>query len=282
MKVSDLFQRWEAALTAQAESAGIIQHAGDRGGAREEALRQFLGGHLPKKYGVTKGEVVTKDGQHSHSADVIVYDAVNCPILYVGGTQVLPMEGVYGIIEVKSALSKAEFVDAATKIANFKRLAPRDLSVIQTREYVTVHRPSRPFGAILAFDLADNSMDSLGENWTEINGQVHDVNFFTNLVAVLGSGLLLFELVDWVAGTIGPLLDTDQFVDLILAGQKWAAEGGKEGRVQFRHKQELLGDRTFGRFVVHVLMMLERLKLGIPDLGQYVDPTLPLVVHRES
>ena len=34
------------------------------------------------------------------------------------------MEGVYGIIEVKSTLSKSEFVDAAKKIEAFKKLAP--------------------------------------------------------------------------------------------------------------------------------------------------------------
>jgi len=90
--------------------------------------------------------VITRSGEQSHAADVIIYDADSGPVLYSGDTKILPVEAVYGIIEVKSRLSKAEFIDASKKVEAFKRLAPRDLSVIQTREYVTVHRPSRPFG----------------------------------------------------------------------------------------------------------------------------------------
>ena len=60
MDVSELFRQFEMTVTAQAESDGIVKHAGDRGGARESVLREFLSAHLPKKYGVTSGEVVTR------------------------------------------------------------------------------------------------------------------------------------------------------------------------------------------------------------------------------
>lgn len=60
MDVSEPFRQFEITVTAQAESAGIVKHAGDRGGVRESILREFLSAHLPKNYGVTSGEVVTK------------------------------------------------------------------------------------------------------------------------------------------------------------------------------------------------------------------------------
>ena len=282
MDVSELFRQHEATITARARQAGIVKHPGDRGGNREEILRTFLSEQLPRKYGVTKGEVVTKSGVHSHSADVLIYDAINCPILYVGDTHVLPIEGVYGVIEVKSGLSKAEFGDAVGKIEAFKRLAPRDLTVIRTREGATVHRPSRPFGVVFAFDLVDNSLDSLLENWHEANVAIHDVNFMANLIAVLGEGLLLVEHVDWSLGQIGPLLDTDAFVRLMLTHEKRTAAGEPPLDVQTREVIERTGENTFGRFLVYLLMMLEQLKLGIPDLGQYIDPNLPMTIHRES
>ena len=282
MDVSDLFRQHEATISARARQAGIVQHAGDRGGNREEILRTFLAEHLPNKYGVTKGEVLTKSGAHSHAADVLIYDSINCPVLYVGDTRVLPIEGVYGVIEVKSGLSKTELVDAAAKVEAFKRLAPRDLTVIRTRAYVTVHRPSRPFGIVFGFDLVDNSLDSLLANWHEANLAVHDVNYMANLVAVLGEGLLLVEHVDWRLGQIGPLLDTDEFVKVMLTQQKRAASSEPPLDVQITEVIEGAGDNTFGRFLVYLLMMLEQLKLGIPDLGQYVDPNLPLTIHRES
>jgi hypothetical protein len=144
MDVAERFKKIEQTLLARFEEAADVNHKGDRGENREKILREFLEEHLPRRYGVAKGEVVTRDGDHSHSADIIVYDAHSGPVLYAGDTAILPVEAVYGIIEVKSRLSKAEFVDASKKVESFKRLAPRDLSVIRTREYVTVHRPSRP------------------------------------------------------------------------------------------------------------------------------------------
>lgn len=281
MKFSDRVEHIEESLLARFREAEAIQHRGDRGESRELLLRDFLAKHLPRRYGVTKGEVVTKSGDQSHSADVIVYDAMNCPVLYSGATTVLPIEGVYGIIEVKSTMSKAEFVDASKKIASFKRLAPRDLSVIRTREYVTVHRPSRPFGIAFGYSLGDNSLESLSSNFDERHREIHDVNYFVNLLAVLGAGVIHLERVDLPAGEKHLLLGTDEVVDFIHAEQHRAEQGEDSGQL-LRIVQEHAGSRTFGRFFVYLLIILERMRLGFADLGQYLDPALPVAVHRES
>jgi hypothetical protein len=117
----------------------------------------------------------------SHSADIIIYDAVNCPVLYQGQTSIVPVECVYGIVEVKSKLSKSELIDAMGKIEPFKRLAPLDPSVVRTREYVTVERRSRPCGIAFGFALDRNSLGSLAENYTAAHARIHDVNYYTNL-----------------------------------------------------------------------------------------------------
>jgi hypothetical protein len=41
MDVSELFRKHEATISAQAESAGIIKHAGDRGKASSRAARPW-------------------------------------------------------------------------------------------------------------------------------------------------------------------------------------------------------------------------------------------------
>src|SRR5687767_14687330 len=94
MELSEFFRSVEAEMVARFKKAGLVQHKGDRGENREHALIEFLAQHLPKKYGVTKGEVITREGTHSHAADVIVYDAINTPVLYAENTAVLPIEGV--------------------------------------------------------------------------------------------------------------------------------------------------------------------------------------------
>lgn len=277
-----LFASIEATMLARFREAGFIKHAGDKGENREHILREFLVAHLPKKYGVTKGEIITKNGQHSHSADIIIYDAVNCPILYSEKTSIVPIEGVYGVIEVKSSLSKAEFIGAARQIESFKHLAPRELGVIETRQYVTIHRPSRPFGIVVGFDLAGNSLESLKSNWQNLNAEIHDVNYFVNFLCVLGEGLLRYEKINLSLGEKTLLIDTDEFVNLVLTQQKKAANNEDHDDILLRIIQEQLKDGTFGRFFVYLLVLLSRMKINAPDLGQYVDPELPLTIVRES
>ena len=281
MDLNDLFASIETTLLARFKESGFIQHAGDKGENREEILMEFLEKHLPKRYGVTKGEVVTKDGKRSHAIDIIIYDALNCPVLYSEKTSIVPIEGVYGIIEVKSSLSKAEFEDAASKIEGFKRLAPRDLGVIATREYVTVHRASRPFGIVLGYQLAKNSLESLKNNWQEQCAKVHDVNYFCNMVSVLGQGILRHENVNLSKGEKHLLLDTDEFVNLVLTAHKKHAYGEQADKIVTRIVTEEAIDKTFGRFFTYLLIMLTRMKLNVPDIGRYIDPDLPIAVVQE-
>ena len=39
---------------------------------------------------------------------------------------------------------------------------------------------------------------------------------------------------------------------------------------------------TFGRFFVYLLIVLERMRLGVADLGRYLDPDMPMAIRRES
>jgi hypothetical protein len=214
--------------------------------------------------------------------DILIYDKINCPVLYSGETKVLPIESVYGAIEVKSRLTKTELADAVERIAKFKDLAPRDLSIIQTRERTMVlHRPTRPFGIVFGFDLGDNSLQSLVENWDELNKGVYWINNFVNLVAVLGVGIIHPDRIDFDAGETHPLLDTDELVTLWETQDKRTRNNEPLLNVNIRTVGQALGQRTLGRFFVLMLVMLERLKLGVPDLGQYLDPTMPMVIHRE-
>ncbi|MFH5069850.1 DUF6602 domain-containing protein [Enterobacter cloacae complex sp. 2024EL-00215] len=266
---------------AKFNESGFIHHSGDKGENREEFLIDFLKTHLPKRYGVTKGEVITKEGLRSHAIDIIIYDALNCPVLYAGKTSILPVEGVYGIIEVKSSLSKNEFDDAAGKITSFKKLAPRDLGLITTREYITLHRASRPFGIVFGFNLSGNSLDSLTENWKAHSAAVYDVNYFCNLICVLGKGVLRYEKVNLTIGEKDLLLDTDEFVKLVLTDQKRRASGDEVDEVILRIIKEGMEEQAFGRFFTYLLVMLSQMKLNVPDIGRYIDPSFPLSIVRE-
>lgn len=281
MKLEDLFSSIESTLLSRFKESGFINHNGDKGENREEILIEFLRNHLPKRYGVTKGEVIIQKGERSHAIDIIIYDSVNCPVLYAGKTSILPIEGVYGIIEVKSTLSKNEALDALSKVESFKKLAPRELGITSSQDAVTLHRPSRPFGIVLGYQLSSNSITSLKNNWKEQAYEVHDVNYVANLICVLGEGLLHFEKYNLTKGEKDILLDTDEFVDLVTTAHKRHRNGEECDEILAKIIAEETKDRTFGRFIMYLLIMLTKIKLNVPDLTRYIDPELPMTIVKE-
>ena len=88
------------------ETAEVYENPPDRGGPREYAVREYLKIHLPRRYGVTAGKVMGRDGGLSRQIDILIYDAMNCPILYseqLGEEyHIIPADGTIANIEVKS------------------------------------------------------------------------------------------------------------------------------------------------------------------------------------
>lgn len=110
---------------------------------------------------------------------------------------------------------------------------------------------------------------------------IHDVNFFCNLVCVLGKGLLRYESVNLSKGEKHPLIDTDEFVNLVLTAHKRRSNSEEQDEILLRVIKEGAEDRTFGRFFTYLLIMLTRMKLNLPDIGIYIDPELPSAIERE-
>jgi hypothetical protein len=59
------------------------QHRGEQGNQREDDLREFLTSLLPKRFALSKGEIIATEGPESRSPamDIIVYDALNTPLV---------------------------------------------------------------------------------------------------------------------------------------------------------------------------------------------------------
>src|SRR5262245_11975403 len=102
--VSEQLNRMLLAKTGQAE---LIGHNLEKGLGNEQTLRDLLIAFLPRRFGVAKGKVVNSNGDMSQQLDVIIYDAHNCPSLFVdeNKNQIIPIEGVYQVIEVKTTLT---------------------------------------------------------------------------------------------------------------------------------------------------------------------------------
>jgi len=97
-----------------------ISHAGEKGRNLEAEVTTLLRSFLPEEYALTTGFVVyhTHNGPSlSPQLDVIIYDPVRCgPIARLATCDVLPLEAVYGYVEVKASLQSTS--DSAQEFAD--------------------------------------------------------------------------------------------------------------------------------------------------------------------
>jgi hypothetical protein len=90
-----------------------ISHPGMKGDSGEELIRQFLKKYLPKKYSIAQGKVVDFTGNESKQIDIIIYDALQTIPFYTDEkNSIIPIENVFAIIEVKTAVNKAKLIEA--------------------------------------------------------------------------------------------------------------------------------------------------------------------------
>lgn len=114
-----------------------LDHAGTKGSAAEEIVREFLETALPRSLGITVGQVIDHHGNLSGQSDVIIYDALATPMIFSsaqGGQQTVPIEGVVAVIEVKTKLRKGDLdqiVNHAAALKSMERRAfsPQEFSV---------------------------------------------------------------------------------------------------------------------------------------------------------
>lgn len=95
------------------------------GGAREQALRDFLQKRLPSMYKIASGEIVDFKDRRSSQMDIIVYDGTKCsPLAEINNQSLLPAEGVLSVVEVKSTLSRNEILKGITGANSVRQLKP--------------------------------------------------------------------------------------------------------------------------------------------------------------
>lgn len=117
------------------------RHSGLRGDSAEEIVRDMLRDYLPQSLGVTIGEVIDSLGNVSGQADVIVYDALRTPMLFSsvqGASHTVPIEGVLGVIEIKSHLQKKDLpqlISHAGKLASLQKRAHLTTAITPTYSF---------------------------------------------------------------------------------------------------------------------------------------------------
>ena len=124
MNIVDIFDQVADKMRSDlAEARSALEHAGLKGASFEEVFRNFLRTYLPATLDISTGIVVDSAGRSSRQLDVIISDAAKTPIFYrKGDTRVVPVEGVYSIIEVKANLTAQELEKAFKNMKSVRAL----------------------------------------------------------------------------------------------------------------------------------------------------------------
>jgi Domain of unknown function (DUF6602) len=118
----ELLARYDVEKARNVDEAVRTSH----GVEAECILREWLDRFLPKRFAVAKGWIITTrldyDGPQEEW-DIIVYDALNSPVLFASGPagsagqkRAIPVEHVRAVVEVKATLNPSLAKQSATKL----------------------------------------------------------------------------------------------------------------------------------------------------------------------
>lgn len=140
-----------------------LPHAGLVGSENENAIAEVIREFLPVRFGVeVSGLVIDRHGNTSKQCDIIIYDAERFPKYF---RKVFPVELTYGVIEVKTSMSKKE-ADAA--LQNLRSINELDFRPVLTNYWITrtsqenIHH-SPPFAAIFAYRTQSDTFETFAK-----------------------------------------------------------------------------------------------------------------------
>lgn len=143
-------------------------------------LESYLKGYIPEKYCFAKGTIVDYKDIQSKQVDIIIHDKFITPYLIdMNSTKIIPIESVYGVIEVKSTLSKEELRKSIKNIESVRKLEKKTITGVS---FPTA-------GLIFAYD-SDSSLEAIYKNLVELSNESKIENRVSCL-CVLNKGIII-------------------------------------------------------------------------------------------
>lgn len=178
--------------------ARVLDHPGESGRAREEAIRQHLQAFLPSGLGLETGFVIDGLGGRSRQIDLILYFSDYHPIFRVGGLPLVPVEAVIAVFEVKAEVgSTAVLADCYEVLASVKELDRSNLNknyLLNDREPI---KPDRTWWEhfqlqVLGVVVAERSITpetwlDATQQWCSDHSRRSWPNFFVSAASFVGA-----------------------------------------------------------------------------------------------
>ena len=257
MDIRDIFRESSEKLLSEFRKASRIKHPGGMGSLREEAFKDFLREHLPGRYAIGQGEVITPENRVSGQLDVVIYDSTHCPTLIKSPSHsVYPIESVYGALSIKSHLDSAELQEAYNNITSLKSIIiKRGFTQASTEGILTGMSHPVPVTGIVAYD-ANRSLDAIASQAASLDAALPDLTLRPDFIAVLDHGIV---------GPREPLRGS--FNDYKLPESR-------ERIVELRRT----GRHTLYRVYLQIIREFNTITLRPPDLHAYDD--MPRLVGK--
>jgi hypothetical protein len=131
--------------------------AGLKGTASENILREWIDHWLPKRMSLKNGAVISITDGPTDQMDCLLFDSFESPVFHnIGGVEILPIEGVYGGIEINFGESTA-YTKIKKDCTKLSRLAELSTNRIRRVPLVFSHIP----GNIINTYNVQQAIDSL-------------------------------------------------------------------------------------------------------------------------
>jgi len=182
-------------LTASRKAASF-GHKGIRGDERAGALANFFSERLSTAFGVSKGEAIDFHDHRSSQLDLIVYHKHSCaPVSVQRENLIVPCEGLYCVIEVKTILNQTELVKAYRAAAKLRDLHPFKGRFVSSRNEgkAAAEREYRCMFVIFAYTSNAGVKDWLSKEYERIKKAADKVGCDVDLidrVFVLNRGMI--------------------------------------------------------------------------------------------
>lgn len=203
--MQDYFRSIGKILTAEFDASDLIHHRGSKGRVRERSLERHLEKILPYRFGLGHGEIRSSNGSISTECDLIIYDKLNCPIIFNDEeTQVFPIESVYAIIEVKSWVSTKHLIEFSNKMGEIRdqdrfnrTIPPNIIQQLKSMGIITGNTwkgEPVPFGLFIGLKgiKLDTALEALNTHYKKVNSSnvKHPSDWIINSTCIMNKGII--------------------------------------------------------------------------------------------
>ena len=180
------FQKTAELLLAEYNRSKEQNASANLGKNREYFCREFLSKSLPPKLTIKSGEIWDSEENKTGQLDITVLRN-DGPILHIGSDDILLVEGVFGIIEVKSNLTRKKLEEAGNTMQKVENLKSKIGASISSGP-----RLDRPLRIVFAYEGAawDTLLDEIEKKkWEDL----------FDLICILDQGILIKKggLLNW-------------------------------------------------------------------------------------